>query len=85
MPHEPRPMPLTGDQVRKRFDEGNPNNWKHWGVVCAVVDDEVIVVRRWIPHRRGHYYQLIDSIEWWVIREHYQHRRGKRTLNVRGE
>ena len=57
-------MPKVGDRVVLRYPEPNINNWACAGVVRAIVDDCVIVVRRWLPRRRYHVYELIDQCRW---------------------
>lgn len=67
-----RPLPEVGDRIKMDFGPQNPNTWKTAGVVRAVVDGEAIVLRRYSAFR-GHYYQLIESIQWTIYGEHFVH------------
>ncbi len=57
-----RPLPKVGDRVVMRWQPENPNNWWRPGIVRAVIDDEVIIVRR--ETRRGLTYEPITAQQW---------------------
>jgi hypothetical protein len=59
-----REFPPVGSRVRRDFGPGNPNTWRCAGEVRAVVDGEVMVVRRWMPRARWHRYETVDRIAW---------------------
>jgi hypothetical protein len=59
-----REFPPVGSRVRVDFGPGNPNTWRYAGEVRAIIDDEIMVVRRWVPKRRGYKYECVDCI-WW--------------------
>lgn len=44
-----KPLPAVGDRVTQDYGPTNPNTWPCAGVVRAVIDDECIVVKRWLP------------------------------------
>lgn len=56
-------LPAVGTKIKRDYGAGNPNTWKHWGEVRAVVDDHLIV-RRWQPHRRVHGLEIVTPEDW---------------------
>jgi hypothetical protein len=57
--------------VRIDYGEGNFATWPHAGEVRAVVDDALMVVRRWVPRRKSHVYETFTCVEWHVWAEHF--------------
>jgi hypothetical protein len=72
-----RPFPQVGDRVREFWGPRNPNNWACAGEVRAVLDDEVIVVRRWNPYKRFHRWVIISQYEWTISAIHHLPKSGE--------
>lgn len=66
----------VGEKLRKFITDGSPNNWFCSGKIVFVDgDDEVVLVKRWLPRKRRHIWtvhsfsELTDYLErGWIKR-----------------
>lgn len=75
-----RPLPAVGDRIKYDWGPGHESTWKCAAVVCAVVDDYAIFVRRWMPHRRGYAYEVV--LRWTWEHPEMKHLTGAKTQGV---
>ena len=64
-----RPFPEVGDRVRLDYGPDNHSTWPCAGEVRAIVDDEIMVVKRWIPGSKAHRWETFTRVQWHVWKE----------------
>jgi hypothetical protein len=68
-----RPFPSVGSKVRKFYGEGNPSSWLRFGEVLAAVENEAMLIKRWLPLKKRFVYEAITVSDWsldvWEIRK----------------
>jgi hypothetical protein len=66
-----RDFPPVGARVSIDYGPENHATWPCSGEVRAIVDDEIMVVRRWVPSRKAYTHECFTVIQWHVWKDHF--------------